>query len=140
MKVSWNIILIVAMICFIVMIVSMGVRMATSSSELYERDYYEKGEDHAQRMEKESVSEEVTISYDSSSQMLNIDFGIEEGSISSIRGLKLSNSAQDFKFKPDQKQFRTAAYPLELSQGIWVLEVKGERKGEAFFKKLNVTI
>ncbi|MFY0643979.1 MAG: hypothetical protein JXR19_05895 [Bacteroidia bacterium] len=128
------------MACFITMIVAMGIRMATSSSELYERDYYEKGEEHAERMLQESQSGNINLSYDYSFKGLAVDFGDVEGIINQVRCLKLSDSSKDFIYKPDQKRFRTGSLRLDLSSGIWVLEVTGTRNGQEFFKKLQVTI
>ena len=51
------------MAAFILFIVAMGVKMASSSEALYEKDYYEQGEKHAERMALEQVGEAVQINY-----------------------------------------------------------------------------
>ena len=140
MKFGWNKILITAMALFILMIVAMGIRMATSDQSLYETDYYQKGEAHAERMEAEKQGHAIDIRYDHSTKMLNVDFGDTTGIIEEIKGIKLSDSSEDFISNQDRKAFKTANIALRLSSGIWVLEIKGTVAGQAFFKKKQIAI
>ncbi len=140
MKMGWNKILIAAMALFIIMIVAMGIKMATSSQSLYERDYYEKGESHAERMEREEVAQGVKLTYDYTLKGLEIDFEQRKGVVTEISCIKLSDATEDFKFKPDQKEFQNGTIKLDLSEGIWVLEISGIVEGEKFFKKKQVAI
>ena len=86
------------MIAFIVFIVAMGIKMATSSQSLYEIDYYEKGEDHTARMNLEKEGELVDLEFLHGSNTLNFKFD-SIGYVSEIKMVNLSNSKLDKSLK-----------------------------------------
>ena len=140
MKMKWSYIIVIVMSLFIIMIVSMAIKMGKSNVELYETDYYQQGEDYAQRMEQENVAKEIKCSYNYSSHFLEIQFTKAEGIIEAIRCIKLSDAEADFNLDTDNSLVSVANIPLNLSSGIWVIEIKGTLEGNKFFKKLNITL
>jgi nitrogen fixation protein FixH len=125
------------MACFILFIVSMGVKMATSNQALYEDDYYEQGEMHAERMEQQQAGQEVTVSFNRRKNSLDVNFD-GTGYVSSYKLVFLADNTQDVEDKdlvhtPVEKQ--SIAIPQELKTGIWYFEVQGSIEGQSFFKK-----
>lgn len=137
MKFNWSHILIAGMAAFIIYIVSMGVKAYQNNEQLYEKDYYEKGEDYAKRMEESKVALDITISYDHGLNGLKVDYKGKDGSIEKVKCFKLSNAEEDkiVKLKDPSAQ----EFGIELTEGLWSLEVYGEVGGEKFFKKLQVS-
>ena len=140
MKIKWSYILVIAMSIFILMVVAMGIKMASSNSELYEKDYYEKGEEHATRMQEETLAKQVTLTFLRSASQLRVEFTNGAGEVHEIRCLKLSDSKSDFVISGENKAFNEKIFPFRLSTGIWVIEVKGVINNQKFFKKLELTI
>ncbi|PCJ63962.1 MAG: hypothetical protein COA58_15140 [Bacteroidetes bacterium] len=141
MKLDWSKILIITMALFMIFIVSMGVKMISSSQELYEDNYYELGEEHASRMEKETEGEKVEATYNRSKNSIDITFD-GKGYISNYKLVYLANSKFDIREKnfidtPVQKQ--TLKIPSKLNEGIWILELSGVVNDRAFFKKQQFT-
>jgi hypothetical protein len=140
MKIKWSYILVIAMAVFIVMVVAMGIKMASSSSELYETDYYEKGEDHATRMQEEALAKQVNLTFERNESQLRVEFLNGAGEVHEIRCLKLSDSKSDFIINVEKETIKEKTFPITLSTGIWVIELKGVINKENFFKKLELTI
>lgn len=137
MKLNWSHILIIGMSAFIIFIVAMGIKMSTSNSELYEKDYYKKGEDYAERMDQSKVAQEVEIRFDHAINGIVVNYPNEKGVVEKVKCFKLSNADEDKIILP--KDPSSDSMVLSLSKGIWVLEVYGELNGEKFFKKLELT-
>ena len=134
MKFNWSTILVIAMAVFIVLIVGMGIRMASSSSELYEQDYYAKGEDHAIRMEQEKVGSQLTITYDYKVKGLLVQHKNKSLNVEEVVLRKMANSKEDFKIRPTSSD----TILLTLSSGAWVAEIQGTVDGLPFFKKMSI--
>lgn len=137
MRFDWSKILIAAMALFIIFIVSMGVKMATSSQALYEDDYYEQGEMHAERMVQEKAGEKVKVSYNRAKNALDIMYDTD-GYVTSYKLVFLADNTKDFAEKslikrPSKEQ--SVLIRQDLKTGIWVLEVLGFVNGKPFFKK-----
>ncbi|MBT8326476.1 MAG: hypothetical protein KJP21_02055 [Bacteroidia bacterium] len=130
------------MIAFIVLIVAMGIKMATSSQSLYEVDYYEKGEEHTSRMNLEKEGEHVDVEFLHRSNKLKFNFD-SLGYIQTIKLLNLSNSNLDRTLEinsndvVDQKEEVTVSLG-DLSLGIWVLEISGFVNDKSFFIKKQI--
>ncbi len=142
MKLDWSKILILAMVLFIVFIVAMGIKMATSSQSLYEQDYYEKGEDHTSRMNMEKVGEHVNMKFASESNTIHFEFD-SIGLVEEIRLVNLADSKRDKTLKVEQNDMPTqkneSTFNLgDLGQGIWVIEVKGSVNSTPFFIKKQI--
>jgi hypothetical protein len=133
---SWNKILIVAMAAFIIFIVAMGIKMASSSEALYEKDYYEQGEKHAERMELEQVGQAVKINYLASENAFTITFD-SVGFIQEIKLVHLAGADDDRIVKPkDSEPSATKFIALTtLKPGVWMMEAKGEVNAKPFFIK-----
>ncbi|MEY2924668.1 MAG: FixH [Bacteroidota bacterium] len=133
---NWGRILTITMGLFIIMIVAMGVKMATSNEALYEKDYYEQGEKHAERMELEQVGQAVKINYLASENAFAVAFD-SVGYIQEIKLIHLAGADDDRIVKPiDNEPSATKFIALtDLKSGVWVLEAKGEVNGEPFFIK-----
>lgn len=137
MKLNWSHILIIGMSAFIIFIVTMGIRMSTSNSELYESDYYKKGEEYGKRMDQEKIAKDVILKFNHASNSIEINYQSDQGTVEKVKCFKLSNAEDDMVIVPKDPSSATIALPL--SKGIWVLEVYGEIKGKKFFKKLELT-
>lgn len=140
MKFDWSKILIAAMVLFIIFIVSMGVKMATSNQALYEEDYYEQGEMHAERMVQEQEGAKVRVSFNRGENAIDVKYE-QEGFVTGYRLVFLADSKYDFDEKstaltPVKKE--SLKIPSDLKAGIWVLEITGFTEGEAFFKKQQI--
>ena len=134
---DWSKILIAAMALFIIFIVSMGVKMATSNQALYENDYYEQGEMHTERMEMEKVGETISADYNGHLNALELSFK-KAGVITETKLIFLADNGQDFSIRPLGSIAKTnIIIPLEreLKPGIWYMEISGESGGQLFFKK-----
>lgn len=123
---------------FIIMIVAMGIRMASSSSELYEQDYYKQGEEYAERMVQEDLAKNVQANYHYNNNALQIKFLKGQGDLIKLKAIKLSNSDEDFIIKLNKKAIDSLTIPFELSKGLWVIEINGTIEGKEFFKKLEL--
>ena len=124
---------------FIVFIVAMGIKMATSSQSLYEVDYYEKGEDHTSRMKLQKESEKVILNFNHGSNKLSFQFDTI-GLVSKVKMINLSNSKLDKNLLIDSGlEEKAKSINLEkLEPGIWVLEVDGRVNNKPFFIKKQV--
>lgn len=141
MRFDWSKILIVAMGAFIIMIVSMGIRMATSNQALYEDDYYELGENHTDRMHREEHARFVNVDLNANTQMLTVSFD-STGYCTRIRLVYLADKSQDKTLEkidgtssPSQ-QFNVG----EIRSGSWFVEVSGNVNGNDFFVKEKYTL
>jgi len=136
MRFDWSKILIAAMALFIIFIVSMGVKMATSSQALYEDDYYEQGEMHAERMEQERAGEKVKFDYQRSEKQFQIGFDTI-GFVTSSKFVNLADRTSDKEiFSMDiVPKSEVIIEDWGLKPGIWVIEISGEVNGKTFFKK-----
>lgn len=137
MKFDWSKILIGAMALFIIFIVSMGVKMATSSQALYEDDYYEQGEEHAIRMEQEKAGEAVRVKYNRTANSLDCEFAVE-GYVSSYKLVCLADSKSDLEVSLEENSKsanQSIPIPTQLVNGIWYYEVTGVVGENTFFKK-----
>lgn len=125
------------MALFIIFIVTMGVKMATSSQALYEDDYYEQGEMHAERMEQERAGEKVKVSYNRAKNALDVMYDTD-GYVTSYKLVFLADNTKDFDEKsladlPVKEQ--SLAIPRTLEAGIWYYEISGQIDDKPFFKK-----
>jgi len=138
---SWNKILVIAMASFIIFIVAMGVKMASSNDSLYEKDYYEQGEKHAERMQLEEVGEAVSINYLASQNAFSIAFD-SIGYIQEIKLVHMAGADDDRIIKPtDNDPSATKFIALtDLKSGVWMLEARGEVNGQSFFIKKQFVI
>jgi len=137
MRFDWSKILIAAMAVFIIFIVSMGIKMATSSQALYEDDYYEQGEMHSVRMEQEQAGEKVSVSYNRAKNALIVAFD-SVGYVEAYKLVFLADNTKDFEelgIMPEPTNEQHVIIPRNLESGIWYLEVKGITNGKTFFKK-----
>ncbi|MGB0849697.1 MAG: FixH family protein [Bacteroidia bacterium] len=137
MKLDWSKILIGAMALFIVFIVSMGVKMATSSQALYEEDYYEQGEEHAIRMEQEKAGESVEVRFNRTTNSLDCEFEID-GYVSKYKLVCLADSKRDLEVSLSENSLsskQSIVIPSKIVEGIWYYEVTGLVGKNAFFKK-----
>ena len=137
MKFDWSKILIAAMVLFIIFIVSMGIKMATSNQALYEDDYYEQGEMHAERMEQERTGDKVQVSYNRAENALDVVYDTD-GYVTSYKLVFLADNTKDFDEKKladtpvKQQQLEIGRH---LESGIWYYEISGYTEEQAFFKK-----
>lgn len=124
------------MAAFIIFIVAMGIKMASSSEALYEKDYYEQGEKHAERMELEQVGQAVKINYLASENAFTITFD-SVGFIQEIKLVHLAGADDDRIVKPkDSEPSATKFIALTtLKPGVWMMEAKGEVNAKPFFIK-----
>jgi hypothetical protein len=128
------------MALFILFIVSMGIKMATSSQELYEEDYYEQGEKHADRMAMEIEARNVNTEYISSENSLSFEFD-SIGWVENVKLVHLSNAESDLQIvtKDSLPSFSKLIPISALNPGIWVMEAEGTVNQKKFFiKKLFV--
>ena len=137
MRFDWSKILIAAMAVFIIFIVSMGIKMATSSQALYEDDYYEQGEMHSARMEQEQAGEKVKVSYNRAKNALDVEYETE-GYVTGYKLIFRADNTKDFDEKsladkPAKSQ--QISIPRKLEEGIWYYEVSGFIQGKPLFKK-----
>jgi len=140
MKFDWSKILIVGMALFIIFIVSMGVKMATSNQSLYEKDYYEQGEMHAERMVQEQEGTKVSVSFNRGNNAIDVVYE-EEGYATGYKLVFLADSKYDFEDKSTTltpAKTQTLKIPRDLKPGIWFLEIVGFTEGETFFKKQQI--
>jgi hypothetical protein len=137
MNLDWSKVLIGAMALFIIFIVSMGVKMATSSQALYEEDYYEQGELHAVRMEEERNAKDIQIEYDPLQDALDVKLD-GQAELLSYRLTYLANKKQDVYYEYADilvmDSFAIALNP-ESASGIWVVELRGKKDNKFFVKK-----
>lgn len=136
MKLDWSKGLIAVMALFIIFIVSMGIRMATSSQELYEQDYYEKGEQHTERMEMEENGKDIKIEYNHVNNSLDVSLD-GEAQILSYKLTFLPDQTRDIYRELENSTVKDS-FGIALNDntsGIWVIELKGKRAGKYFFKK-----
>jgi hypothetical protein len=141
MKFGWSKILVVVMASFIIMIVAMGIKMASTDQSLYEDDYYEKGEDHASRMTKELEAKHVELHLNRSSNSLQVSFD-SMGFVNNIKLVKLSDETLDKEFNlTDSIPLKQATVNVGLlTSGTWILEVTGEVNAKPFFKKKQLAL
>jgi hypothetical protein len=140
MKLDWSKILIIGMALFVIFIVSMGIKMATSNQSLYEKDYYEQGEMHAERMVQEQEGAKVMVSFNRGENAIDVKYE-QEGYVTGYRLVFLADSKYDFDEKSTTStpvKAQTLKIPRALKAGIWVLEITGFTEGEAFFKKQQI--
>jgi hypothetical protein len=134
MKISWSNILIIAMGLFIILIVSMGIKMANSTAELYETDYYEQGEDYSNRQDLEAIGSFVDIEITRNQLLVNFD---SSGSISQIEFRYLADQHKDTQITFNSSEV-VAQQVIDISTyspGIWVVEIEGLVNDKPFFKK-----
>ena len=136
MKFGWSKILIAAMAMFIIFIVSMGVKMATSSQALYEDDYYEQGEMHTERMKQEKAGEKVNATFNQTTSNVEVKFD-SIGYVESAKFVHLANHRFDRSINVSANLTKnyTEIDLLNLEAGLWVMELKGLVNGQIFFKK-----
>ena len=141
MKWDWSKILIAVMAGFIIMIVGFAIRMATSEQSIYEEDYYELGESHAERMEKESYASFVAFEIAPSRSSIEVSFD-SSGAVSTMKMVHLANAKLDRKFEiKEQTEVPSQLFTMEpLAQGSWVIEIDGVVNGNAFFLKKRFTL
>ncbi len=141
MKFDWSKILIVTMVCFILLIVGMGIKMATSSQELYEEDYYELGEEHASRMNMEVQAKYVSYELIRNHNQFLFQFD-SIGLISSFKLVHLADKSQDrdLIFTDTSPSSNVKIALGELEEGNWIMEVQGEVNGKPFFKKQQLAL
>jgi hypothetical protein len=136
MKWDWSKSLILIMGLFILLIVGMAIKMATSNQSLYQTDYYEQGEKHTDRMEREEVGKQVQVLYNPSSGTLNVSFD-SIGVVQSVELRYLSDAGRDKRIKVSEGR---STHKAELSfgklaSGLWIMEIEGKVNGESFFKR-----
>lgn len=137
MKIDWSNVLIAAMIMFILFIVSLSVKMATSSYALYEDDYYEQGEIYNERMKMEKIGESVSADYIVDLNTLELNFK-KAGVVTEVRLVFLADHEQDLSLRPSEslaKNRIVIPFEKELKSGIWYMEISGNSEGKPFFKK-----
>ena len=137
MKANWSKILIAVMALFILFIVTMGIIMATSSQTLYEDNYYEQGELHAERMEQEQAGEQVVVTYNHATNSLDVTYG-ERGFVVGYKLIFLADDHYDMAMKSANrvpKSSESLKIPKALKEGLWMLEMVGMAEGKTIFKK-----
>ena len=137
MKFDWSKILIAVMAAFIIFIVSMGIKMATTSQALYEDNYYEQGELHDARMEQERVGKQVKVEYNRANNALDVGF-VKQGYVTGYKLVYLADNSFDFYEKmlaATSVKEQPLPLPNSLKAGMWVLEISGYTEGKVFFKK-----
>lgn len=129
------------MAAFIIFIVAMGIKMASSSEALYEKDYYEQGEQHAERMELEKVGKAVEVNYRISERGFSVLFD-SIGFVNEIKLVHMAGAEDDRIVRP--KDLEPSAAKLidveTLKPGVWMMEVKGEVNSKSFFIKKQFVI
>ncbi len=111
--------------------------MASSNQALYEEDYYEKGEMHAERMEQERAGENVKVSYNRAKNALVVEYDTV-GYVVDYKLVFLADNTKDYSERgimPDPTNEQHIAIPRNLEPGIWYLEIRGITNGTVFFKK-----
>jgi hypothetical protein len=125
-----------AMALFIIFIVSMGVKMVSSNQALYEDDYYEQGENHAERMEQEQFGESVSASFNQSTSTVEVKFD-SIGHVRLAKFVHLANSKFDRNINVTSNLDKdySEIVLMDLEPGAWVMELNGVVNGEKYFKK-----
>jgi hypothetical protein len=139
MKIKWSWIIVLALGGFITMIVSFGIRMMNSDSELYEGDYYQKGENYSAHMKQERLGHSINAEYLESKSVLEISHDSIAIKLSSVTLIKLSDAGQDRLIRNSGNPSTTLRVPLgELQGENWIAEIRGTIGEEAFFKKIRL--
>lgn len=141
MKLDWSKILFIVMTLFILFIVGVAIKLSTLDSALYEKDYYEQGEQHETRLTQLRVANNLRFDYNASTQELSL--GAESGQIvlQTVKCLYMAAPDKDkiITFKGSEP-FIQESFTIPLTNGFWILEVSGTYQGETFFKKLEVKL
>lgn len=135
MKMDWGKILFITMAVFIVMIVAMGIKMATSQQSLYEENYYEQGENHEARMKAELEARNINFSFKPQTGEATFDFD-SIGYVRSIKLIQLSDEGNDQCIvNKDTALVSTYKTVLSVGKGGYILEMDGVVNGRFWFKK-----
>ncbi|MBR9861307.1 hypothetical protein GYB22_11280 [bacterium] len=132
---DWSKILIITMLVFIGFIVTLGINMANSTSDLYEEDYYQQGEKHETRLALEKVGQNVEVIYQAQAEVLKFNFD-SIGSCSHLDFKNIADKKHDVSIDLSNKNHKESQISVEeLSEGLWIVEIEGKVNGEDFFKK-----
>jgi hypothetical protein len=135
MKMDWGKILFIAMALFIVMIVAMGIKMATSQQSLYEENYYEQGENHEARMKAELEAKNLQFTFKPQTGEASFVFD-STGYVTMIKLIQLADEGNDMLIvNKDTVPVTTYTTILETNKGGYILEMEGVVNGKAWFKK-----
>jgi hypothetical protein len=125
------------MICFIGFIVSLGIMMAGSKHQLYEEDYYEKGENYEERIQHLKTGQTVSMQFSKEQNSLLLNFQ-GRGTYTSLLFRNIADKNKDFMIPGDSHREASQVVDLaNLESGTWIVECQGLVNGDSFFKKLE---
>lgn len=133
---DWSKSLMLVMGLFILLIVGMAVKMATSNQALYQSDYYEQGEQHSGRMVKEAKGRQVNLIYNPASGNMKVVFD-SIGVVNEVVLRYLSDAQKDRRITlSDQTPSSEKELNFgKLASGLWILEMEGVVNENTFYKK-----
>lgn len=136
---NWGKGLAISMIGFILFIVGMGFWMMRNNDSLYEKDYYQKGEQYTQTMVEKKNGQSVELRYTAGG--LHIDLQ-EPGSLESISLKHMANGEHDRRLTNDKDMIQRV-FDLDvtdLEPGLWVAEVRGTLNKEMYLSTLKFSV
>lgn len=137
MKMNWGKILMLVMLAFMALIVTLGIRMARSGQSLYEEEYYEKGEQHEDRLIKERTGLAVELSYNAALKSIELIYD-STGYFSEMLFRNLADENRDFMLTGKKRQkSHEMVNVASIAPGNWVVECKGMVNGKEYFKKFE---
>jgi hypothetical protein len=139
---NWGNKLLIGMLCFMTMIVILGVLMVTSKSDaLVDNDYYEKGiaynVDYDKKMNVKRDHAEPTIQLSSDSLILT--FPKPAGG--TIKFIRLSNKNLDRQMALKTDAMNQAKFSIShKSPGLWKLQLNWENANKAYLYEKEVML
>lgn len=133
---NWGKSIALAMAVFVLFIVGLGVYMASNSDSLFEKDYYEKGENHTAVMNAEAVGKDVTVKYANGNLIVELP---KPGTVQTVVIKNMANANLDQKLSNVENQTKTK-FTIRLdsiSTGQWYASVSGQMDSKAYIKKVK---
>jgi hypothetical protein len=130
------------MLCFMIMIVTLGILMVTSKSDaLVDTDYYEKGieynVEYDKKMNVKQDHAEPTIKLTKDSLILTFSKSAE----GKIRFIRLSNKTLDREVTLKTDSLYQAKYSLlSKSSGLWKIQLNWESANKAYLYEKEVML
>jgi hypothetical protein len=139
---NWGNKLLIGMLCFMTMIVVLGVLMVRSKSDaLVDNDYYEKGIDYNveynKKMNVKQDHAEPTVELTSDSLILTF----VKPAQGKIKFIRLSNKTLDRSLSLQTNSMNQAEYPiLQKSRGLWKLQMEWQSENKPYLYEKEVML